>query len=190
MNHSIVLEQEKKEALACQAEMTFYDLVKDIVETKAFCRMHHYRHHLHGSTFEHSIKVAYLCYCHHRRSGKSEGLYELVRAALLHDYFLYDHHAKEGEGRITGLRHGLVHPRRALENAERAYPDLTKGERDAIRRHMFPLTLVPPKTRCGWLVCFYDKVAAIGDYCNRKKWKTATELQQIFGPCPQSAQKL
>ena len=151
----------------------FYELIKDIVQTEDYCKMRQYRHHLHGSTFEHSIKVAYLCYKHHLKHKSKVPLKELIRAALLHDYFLYDHHSRADENSKTGLKHIVQHPKRALKNATRAYPDLTSAEQNAIKRHMFPLTPIPPTTRCGWLVCFYDKVAAMGDYCNKGAWKRA-----------------
>ena len=69
--------------------------------------------------------------------------------------------------------HLFTHPRKALANALEKYPDLTPFQRDMIRHHMFPVTLCPPHTRAGWLVCFYDKVAAFGDYFGKKK-KSAT----------------
>lgn len=36
---------------------------------------------------------------------------------------------------------------------------------------MFPLTPIPPQTKAGWLLCFYDKVAAVSDYLSENKWK-------------------
>lgn len=65
--------------------------------------------------------------------------------------------------------HGVKHPRVALENANLHFSDLTKVEADIIKHHMFPLTLVPPRTRAGWLVCFYDKVATISDLFSKRK---------------------
>ncbi|MBQ7347729.1 MAG: HD domain-containing protein [Clostridia bacterium] len=126
-----------------------------------------YKHHIKGSVYDHSLKVAYLCYRHHKRFGTGVDLREFVRGALLHDYYLYDWHDKDPAHKF----HGFTHPKHALENAVKKYPDLTPAQRDMIRSHMFPLTPIPPKTRCGWLVCFYDKVAAIGDYCGKNKWK-------------------
>ena len=67
--------------------------------------------------------------------------------------------------------HGFKHPKRALKNAMDKYPDLTDNEKDMIGRHMFPLTILPPKTRAGWILCFYDKVAAVSDYLGENKWK-------------------
>lgn len=142
---------------------SFYDLIGDIINSDEFGRMRKYKHHLHGSAYDHSIKVAYLCYRHYQKHRSKVDLNELIRGALLHDYFLYDRHDRRNH--VNGLIHGFTHPKRALENAVNAYPDLTETEQDMIKRHMFPLTPIPPKTRCGWLVCFYDKIAAIGEYC-------------------------
>lgn len=127
--------------------------------------MKEYKHHLHGNTYEHSVKVAYLCFLHYKRHNSNVNLNQLIRGALLHDYFLYDRHEKGNPNYVCGFVHGFTHPKRALENAQKAYPDLTRTEQDMIKRHMFPLTPIPPKTKCGWLVCFYDKIAAISEYC-------------------------
>ena len=148
-------------------EKEFYALVRDIVRTEAFCGMKRYRHHVKRSVYEHSIRVAYLCYRHHKRHGTKIDLGEFVRGALLHDFYLYDWHDRARGHRM----HLFTHPRDSLANAIALDPSLTKRQRDMIRHHMFPLTLVPPNTQAGWLVCFYDKVAAVGDYFGKNKWK-------------------
>lgn len=152
-------------------EESFFVLIGDIIDSEEFRRMRKYKHHLHGTTYDHSIKVAYLCYRHYHKHQSNVNLNELIRGALLHDYFLYDRHDRANH--ISGLRHCLTHPKRALENAAKAYPDLTETEQDMIKRHMFPLTPIPPKTQCGWLLCFYDKVAAIDEYCCKSDKKRA-----------------
>ena len=156
---------------------SFYELICEIAESEDFCKMQQIRHHVHSTTYEHSLKVAFLCYRYYCRHKSKVELRELIRGALLHDYYLYDHHSREANG-LIGIGHTLTHPKRALANAREAYRDLTRSEQDAIRRHMFPLTLLPPSTRCGWLVCYYDKVAAIGDYFNRTAWKQDPEWQR------------
>lgn len=114
----------------------------------------------HGAvtTFAHSIRVACLAVWLADRLGLLErvDLRALVRAALLHDYFLYDwHDADAGVHRL----HGFTHPRTALSNAERDFA-LTPRERDAIARHMFPMTPLPPRYVEGWLVTAADKISA------------------------------
>jgi uncharacterized protein len=81
---------------------------------------------------------------------------ELIRGALLHDYFLYDWHDGLKERRI----HGFTHPAAALKNADKDF-NLTHTERDIIKKHMFPLTFVPPKYRESWIVCCVDKACSL-----------------------------
>ncbi len=146
-------------------EKEFYRIIKDIIRTEEYRSMKKCRHHIKGSVYDHSVKVAYLCYKHQKQFGLSIQQNELVRGALLHDYYLYDWHAKEHRF------HGFTHPRCALNNALQHYPGLTETEQDMILRHMFPLTPIPPATKAGWLLCFYDKVAAVSDYFGENKWK-------------------
>lgn len=79
---------------------------------------------------------------------------ELIRGALLHDYFLYDWHDKEHIS-LHHL-HGIHHPEIALNNAMREYK-LTEREREIIKKHMWPLTIVPPTCREAWIVSLADK---------------------------------
>lgn len=79
---------------------------------------------------------------------------DLIRGALLHDYFLYDWHDK-GHVELHRL-HGFHHPRIACENAMKEY-ELTLREQEIIRKHMWPLTIVPPRCREAWVVTMADK---------------------------------
>ena len=81
---------------------------------------------------------------------------QMIRGALLHDYFLYDWHKQEVPHRF----HGFTHPKTALRNAERDF-DLSERECDIISKHMFPLTLVPPMHRESWIVSMADKYCAL-----------------------------
>ncbi|NJP39528.1 hypothetical protein HCH52_00420 [Oscillospiraceae bacterium HV4-5-C5C] len=111
----------------------------------------------HGSTsiMIHSFAVAYVSFSLAVLSGRHRHLPELIRAALLHDYFLYDWHDKHNGHRW----HGFFHPRVALQNAEARF-QLSRREADAILRHMFPLTLVPPVYTEGWILTLADKVCS------------------------------
>lgn len=77
-----------------------------------------------------------------------------MRGALLHDYFLYDWHIPD---EVNPHRlHGFYHPGVALRNAIRDY-ELTELEKDIIKKHMWPLTVVPPGCREAWIVTMADK---------------------------------
>lgn len=115
----------------------------------------------HGAvtTFAHSIRVACLAVwlADRLRLWRRVDARSLVRAALLHDYFLYDWHDWDGGAHRL---HGFTHGRAALNNALRDFGDLNPVERDSIARHMFPLTPVPPRYLEGYLVTVADKVSA------------------------------
>ena len=80
---------------------------------------------------------------------------DLIRGALLHDYFLYDWHAPDHVS--PHKLHGFYHPGRALRNAQKEY-HLTPRERDIIKKHMWPLTISSmPMCREAWIVTMADK---------------------------------
>lgn len=83
---------------------------------------------------------------------------EMIRGALLHDYFLYDWHDDE-HCQLYRL-HGFRHPGVALRNAIAEY-ELTPRERDIIGKHMWPLTVKPPLCREAWIVTVADKWCSI-----------------------------
>lgn|SRR5574344_355643 len=111
----------------------------------------------HGSTtlFAHCRNVALLSLKIARMFHIKVDSRSMVRGALLHDYYLYDWHKKEGRPRL----HGYVHPALALANAQQIYT-LNPIEIDVIKHHMFPLTLCPPLTKEGLIVSISDKLCS------------------------------
>lgn len=112
----------------------------------------------HGNTslYQHCISVAYRSIIIAVRFNLDIDMRSMIRGALLHDYYLYDWHDKEARSKL----HGFHHPRIACENASRDF-QLNPIEQDIIRKHMFPLTLMPPKHKEGWVICIADKVCSI-----------------------------
>nr|WP_240541375.1 HD domain-containing protein [Bifidobacterium santillanense] len=110
------------------------------------------------STFAHSIRVACLAVWLADRAHlwRRVDLKSLIRAALLHDYFLYDWHDwDDGVHRLHGFTHGGAALRNALADFR-----LNAIERDSIANHMFPMTTTPPRYIEGWLVTAADKLSA------------------------------
>ena len=121
------------------------------------------------SVYSHSVRVAVLSLFLAELLRVKVNKEAMMRGALLHDYFLYDWHEKDGGHRF----HGFIHAGRALQNATRDY-ELTRREENIILRHMFPLNIVPPMCKEAWLVCLADKICAsketvIGRIHDRKK---------------------
>ena len=112
------------------------------------------------TTFAHSIRVACLAVwiADRLRLWHRVDLHSLIRAALLHDYFLYDWHTPDKSHRL----HAFSHAGRALENARRDFR-LNRIERNMIRSHMFPLNKSVPKYRESIILCAADKLCAVAE---------------------------
>ena len=145
-------------------EEEYVKLMKCIIETDKYKSLKNYIHHKKISVYDHSIAVANLCYKYAKKKNLNIDYKSLIRAALLHDYYLYDWHEK-GKWHKP---HGYKHPKIALENALKDYPDLNDIEKDSILRHMFPLTIIPPKYKEGWVLQKCDKEATLIDYKIKK----------------------
>mgnify|MGYP003609176246 FL=1 len=133
---------------------------RDIILSSDALEMKQFTQHGTTSVFEHCVSVAKFSLLFSYFLEKTIHLKvdrdSLVRGALLHDYFLYDWHDRTPELRI----HSFTHPGIALHNADRDF-ELNDIERDIIGKHMFPLTVVPPRYRESVIVCLADKWCAL-----------------------------
>lgn len=109
------------------------------------------------STWEHCVRVAHASLAMARALRLRVSERELVRSALLHDYFLYDWHEPGHVG------HATQHPVFALRNAHEDF-DLSPLEENVIASHMWPLppTRVP-RSREAVLVCVADKWCSLAE---------------------------
>lgn len=144
----------------------FYRDVMKIARHSVVRQMKKYPHHGNTSCYKHCFRVAYFSYFLCVLAGlRAE---EALRAGMLHDLFLYDWHTHAEE---TGIRfHGLKHPRLALKNAEN-YFEISDLERDIIVKHMWPLTIIPPRYPEAYIVCLVDKYCCICETLGRFKRK-------------------
>ncbi len=126
----------------------------DILQSKNFLSTKKYIQHGNMTVNNHSMNVAKYSIKFSDKLGIPCKKDEMIRGALLHDYFLYDWHHKDYVS--PHKLHGFYHPGRALKNASREYA-LTPRERDIIKKHMWPLTVVPPMCREAWIVTVADK---------------------------------
>ncbi len=144
----------------------------DILNFEDYIKHKNYRQHGCVSVYEHCIFVA----C---KSLQMADLYklsidrkQLVRAALLHDYFKYDWHNYARENGVHRL-HGVHHPRIAAENANKDF-SITTLEDNAIRAHMWPLGSAFPKSTEAWVIFFADKDCAFKETLTMRKVKMPT----------------
>lgn len=130
----------------------------DILKSDNFLKSEKYIQHGNVSVMRHSISVAKHSLLLAKHLGIKCNKRDLIRGALLHDYFLYDWHSKEHAG-LHNL-HGFYHPGIALTNAKKEYR-LNRRQSDIIKKHMWPLTVVPPGCKEAWIVSAADKYCSL-----------------------------
>lgn len=134
----------------------FFDAVSDIYFSDEVQSLKQYEQHLEIDRLQHITTVAYLSY---KICKKLSLNYEsAAKAAVMHDLVYYDW--RDGKTGKWHKLHGYKHPNYACLNAMELYPELSDMEDNIIRRHMWPLTVMPPKYKEGFVVTFSDKYCA------------------------------
>jgi uncharacterized membrane protein/HD superfamily phosphodiesterase len=135
----------------------------EITSNAEYQRLKTFMHHR-ESIYDHIMQVAYLSF---KISKQLKLDYRsATRGALLHDFFCYDWRNHDLPDLDRKKFHGLHHPRIALMNAEKYFP-LNDTERDIIVKHMWPLTISPPRHIESFIVTFADKYVASKEYSVR-----------------------
>ena len=79
---------------------------------------------------------------------------------MLHDLFLYDWRKHR---KLAGERlHAITHPVAAYLNAKK-YFKLNKVEKEVITKHMWPVSVIPPRYPETYVICLTDK------YCGSRE---------------------
>ena len=115
---------------------------QDILDSENFKSTKGHLQHGNMTVHNHCMDVARYSLLINKKLQVNCNKRDLIRGALLHDYFLYDWHDKEALANRQRL-HGFHHPVTALHNAEKEFR-LNNRQRDIIRKHMWPLSVVPP----------------------------------------------
>lgn len=165
-------EKRKKVQQIKKHRETIKNYAKDILESPNFIASDRNKQHGVVSVKTHSEQVALTAL---RLANKLPFHFEekdLVRGALLHDYFLYDWHNKKVD-LLSILQfykmHGFTHPTTALANASKEF-HLSNREKDIIKKHMWPLTVVPPMCREAWVVTAADKYCSLLETLHLQKY--------------------
>lgn len=131
----------------------------DIIHSDNFRKTKEHIQHGNMTVNDHCMSVARYSLILNKKLGLHCNTRDLIRGSLLHDYFLYDWHDKEYLAKRQRL-HGFHHPKSALRNADKEY-ELTDVQRDIIKKHMWPLTVIPPVCREAWVVTGADKYCSL-----------------------------
>ena len=151
----------------------YKECLEGILDHEQVMKLDLHTQHCNTSRLQHSINVSYYSFLICRMFGWDYR--SAARAGLLHDLYFYD-------WRVTKyLRsgHASWHPRVALDNA-RKITELNKVEIDAIEKHMWPCTPVPPRYIESYVITFVDKACAVCEFAERKYAQMAQTLTQMF----------
>jgi uncharacterized protein len=131
----------------------YCECVNDLMDSVTVKSMSNFVQHSDVTCLDHCISVSYGSYrlCRFLKLDCRSA----ARGALLHDLFLYDWHVASPQ---RGL-HAFVHPSIALENA--GVFELNDTEKDIIKKHMWPLTVIPPRHSESLIVSLVDKYCAM-----------------------------
>jgi len=136
----------------------YIELTGDLLRHPDVQAMKTYNHHREVTTHFHSMYVSYtvmkMCEALHPSEER-----EIVRAALLHDFYLYEWYTEKHEE-----KHIWYHPKQSVKNIEARFGKLSDMQRNMILAHMFPMSYETPSSLGAWLLTAADKRCATNDY--------------------------
>jgi uncharacterized protein len=135
----------------------FKDSMSELLHHEKFIQLSRFKQHYKCTRLKHSIDVGYFSFYISKLLGLD--YISAGKAALLHDLYF---HKKDGslKDSIRTLRR---HPKYALENALEIC-ELNEKECDIIMKHMWFVTVKPPKHIEGFIVTFVDKYCASKEF--------------------------
>ena len=135
----------------------FIESMSELLSHENFKRLSDFKQHFKCTRLKHCMDVGYFSFY----ISKLFGLDYIAagKAALLHDFYF---HRKDGSFKDS-FKTLLRHPKDALENALEIC-ELSEKERDIIDKHMWLVTLKPPKYIEGFVVTFVDKYCASKEF--------------------------
>lgn len=141
--------------------------LKSLLNNPEIRRMAGYEQHKGNTTLQHALNVAVISFKIASRLGWDIDEKALARGSILHDFYLYN----IPDTGLSDYRHGVSHPKKALENVRDLLPlSLSSKEENIIRSHMWPLTLFhPPRSREAVAVMLADKYCALREMVFKKK---------------------
>jgi len=128
--------------------------IADLYYTPEVQGLEKFEQHLDINRLQHITSVSYLSFRMCRKLGLD--WQTAARGGILHDLFYYDWRENDWSHRP----HGYLHPGFALKNARELCGPLDKKTENIIMRHMWPLTLTPPRYKEAFIVSMADKYCA------------------------------
>lgn len=152
----------------------WYQIVEDILRNPEFQKRKLFMHHYNLSVWDHSILVSFKAFMASRYFGASPRICAIT--GLLHDFYSQawistPELEKLENGRyVKALKepkpwykmHGFTHAKDASINYVKYFPELEdKKITNCILRHMFPLNIIPPRYKEGFIITAVDKLNSV-----------------------------
>ena len=155
-----------------QSNVEWESIVKPILDSDEFQIRKRFVHH-DNSVYDHCMNVSYRSFLWAKKHHKNDQfIYNVTIAGLLHDFYPFPWQYSDDllpldSKYMTYLnkkhyylfhKHGFVHAKEASINSILFYePLINKKIINSIKRHMFPLNIIPPRYKEGWIVSLMDK---------------------------------
>lgn len=139
---------------------------EDILSSDRFEQAQLVRHHYWTSVAAHSkktVEYALRICARLKKHGVRINEKDVVRAALLHDIGMTD----QKVSRSISFRKAYLHPRKSEQIAKEEF-SANEVQCNAIRRHMWPICLIPPRFREGWVVLAADKCCSLWEITHKQ----------------------
>jgi len=161
--------------LNAETYIEFEKIVNELSANELVASMKNYKQHGCVTTYEHCISVAKTSVELGEKLHMKTDLTTLVTGAVLHDFYLYDWHEKDGGAHEW---HGFIHARIAARNAKK-YMNADAKIQHIIDSHMWPLNLTHfPGSKEAWLVCLADKYVSCRETIFERKEKHRKGVQK------------
>lgn len=139
--------------------MEYYDIVRPILFSEEFQRRKNFPHHGEITVYDHCLNVSKKAYVISKILMVD--YYSASIGGLLHDF--YTKPWQDVKEKVPFFKkHGFRHAGEAFINANYFYPAFMNIKiEDIIKRHMFPLNIIPPKYIESWIVTISDKIVSM-----------------------------
>lgn len=162
-------------------ECDFFGCIDDLYHTPEVQGLAMYEQHLDIDRLQHITSVSYMSFLICKKLKLDYKC--AARGGILHDLFYYDWRVKDKSHRL----HGYYHPGFALKNAKKLCGEkLSKKEQDIIKKHMWPLTIAPPRYAESFIVSLSDKYCATQELLISLSKKKAKKIWRDVGFKPES----
>lgn len=145
----------------------YLKIVAPIMNNSEFKKRKKWKHHENVSLYEHLVIVSYMSYKICKKKGWNYR--DAAIGGLLHDFYYEPWQDNINKKEKFFKQHGFVHARKAMYNAYKTFPKfMNKRVANIIQRHMFPLNIIPPRYKEGWVVTYVDKKVSLDVVINIK----------------------